>query len=1168
MKEFWGVRILLVMLSFALPHYAFAKDNKDLLQSLSKKDGGANTLYIENKGQIGDQNGKPNTSVKFLILRPGLNIQLKANSFSYDAYTIERFKRVERLVEPLPSKFDKQNDDSLVYHFSRVDIELVNANPNPEITQEGSSIDYLNYYTHITSQTHGEEGVTGVRGYSAIIYHDIYPNIDLEWFLDKNGKPEYQFIINPGGDPSRIRLKYHGAKKTELISDAIHIHIKPGIINEHIPLSYLKESKEKLHIAFTKVADNEYCFKIPAFASNETLVIDPMPNRLWGTYYGGNSADTYPDVATDASGNVYLGGSTSSSTDIASAGAYDVTFGGEYDAFLVKFSSNGSRILGTYFGGNDKDYCYAIATDGYSNVYLTGETYSTTEFASTGAFDETMNGSSDGFLVKFSSTGSRIWSTYFGGDSQDWCSSIATDTSGNVYLTGTTDSPTDIASTGAYDVTLGVGCDAFLAKFSSSGSRIWASYYGGLAMDEGFDIKTDASEFIYLTGYTGSTTDIASSWAYDTKFGGNFDAFLAKFSSTGIRIWGTYYGGSGVETGNKLAIDSSGFVYICGNTSSTTDIASTGAYDATLSGEYDAFLVKFTSNGSRIWGTYFGGNDKDYFNAIATDGYSNLYVGGSTSSTTDIASAGAYDVTFGGVSDAILVKFSSSGSRIWGTYYGGSAEDYAGTILTDASGNVYVGGYTGSTTDIATISAYDATLDGSEDAFLVKFDGNLYQVNSPILSNTNFCQNQSFSVSYTITKTFTSPNSFTAQLSDTNGSFINPTSIGTLSSTTSGSINCRIPSAISAGTGYRIRIISSNPSIIGSDNGTNIVINALPQPIISGSKTACEGSLTYTYSIPSILGHSYQWTSPRNGDIVGSNTSNIISVRWRTIGIDSLIIRQTNPQTGCFKDTNIIVTIMKNIIPTVSYFGNDNFFCTGDSRGLVCDIKADSYQWKRNGDIINGATAREFIAFKNGSYSVITKIGNCESESEVKDIIEYEKPKPIIEGDRETLLSSMSQKYSVGNTNIKRHVWSTSDNAIIIDSNSSNIVNVKFLKTGPSIIYILQESLQGCLGMDSIIVMVKSPSSISTNNQPSSVPYSFFPNPTGDAHQIILQFSEVQKQHIDIELLDILGNQLYQSSLNIGDQSTTIPIHNLCSGMYMLRIHMNNEVYMEKVIVN
>ena len=188
----------------------YAKTKEVDAQSYLKAGNGANTLYIENKGQIGDQDGKPNPSVKYLILRPGLNIQLKANSFSYDAYTIQRFKRVEQLPEPVHHKIDKKNDDSSVYHFSRVDIELVNANPNPLITHEGVSGDYLNYYTHITSQTNGEDGATGVRGYSSITYHDIYPNIDLEWFLDKDGKPEYQFIINPGWEQSRIKLKYHG----------------------------------------------------------------------------------------------------------------------------------------------------------------------------------------------------------------------------------------------------------------------------------------------------------------------------------------------------------------------------------------------------------------------------------------------------------------------------------------------------------------------------------------------------------------------------------------------------------------------------------------------------------------------------------------------------------------------------------------------------------------------------------------------------------------------------------------------------------------------------------------------------------------------------------------------------------------------------------------------
>ena len=97
------------------------------------------------------------------------------------------------------------------------------------------------------------------------------------------------------------------------------------------------------------------------------------------------------------------------------------------------------------------------------------------------------------------------------------------------------------------------------------------------------------------------------------------------------------------------------------------------------------------------------------------------------------------------------------------------------------------------------------------------------------------------------------------------------------------------------------------------------------------------------------------------------------------------------------------------------------------------------------------------------------------------------------------------------------------------------------------------------------MINVKSVSGIKQSNQ---ILFAIFPNPTGDANQIILQFSEAQKQIIDVELLDILGNQMYMSSINIGDQSTTIPVDNLCSGMYMIRVRMNNEVYMEKVIVN
>jgi hypothetical protein len=1433
MKEFWGLRLLLIMLSFALPHYAFAKDNKDLLQSLSKKEGGANTLFIENKGQIGDQYGKPNSSVKYLILRPGLNIQLKANSFSYDAYTVERFKRIERLEEPLQSKFDKHNDDSLVYHFSRVDIELVNANPNPQITQEGASSDYLNYYTHITSQTHGEEGVTGIKGYSTITYNDIYPNIDLEWFLDKDGKPEYQFIINPGGDPSRVRLKYHGAQKTELISDAIHIHIKPGIIKEQIPLSYLKESKEKLQIAFTRTAIDEYGFKIPVYASNETLVIDPMPNRLWGTYYGGSDWDYGNAIAINATGNIYIGGRTNSTNEIATTGSWDVIFDGTGDAFLALFSSNGDRIWGTYFGGTGGEGCNSLVIDASGYIYVGGGTNSSSDIASTGAWDEMFSGINDAFIAKFSSTGARIWATYYGGTKDDSGISLTIDGTGNIYVAGSTLSNTEISSSGAWDETLnGISySDGFLAKFSSNGSRLWATYYGGSGWDYFITLKTDVSGNVYIGGETQSSTDIASNGAWDVTLGGSYDAFLVKFSSTGTRIWGTYFGGADSESGTALTTDATGYVYLGGSTLSTSDIATTGAWDETLTGtKHNLYLVKFSSSGDRVWGTYYGGSGlaNPAVSALISDESGNIYLCGNTSSTVDIASTGAWKETHNGSSlDAFLAKFSNFGSRLFGTYYGGSGFESGNAIALDASGNIILVGSSLSPIGIASTGSFDETLNGtsSYDAFVVKFEGPS-KIFSPNLPFNAFCQNESFILSYTVSGTYTSPNTFTAQLSDANGSFTNLTPIGIVSSTTSGSINCRIPSTISAGTGYRIRIISSNPSIIGTDNGTNIVINALPQPSISGSTSACEGSLTYTYTVPSVLGHTYLWSSPSKGTIIGSTTGNTVSIRWTTAGVDSVKIRQTNTQTSCYKDTTIIVSIQSSPNPIISgavsacqqsqnnsysivnipghlyqWYAPTRGVITGsgtsnsinvqwtvsgidsikvrqtnpqsgcfkdttmivtiqalpmpliNGRISVCATSKDesysvpnvpghNYQWfsPTKGKItssMNSNTlsiqwlssgidsvkvrqtnpltgcykdtmlmvtinelprstitgiAKACALSKSSQYSVplksnytyqwgsITKgnivgstkentvevfwtnpgidsvtvrttnsLTGCSSDTSFIVSINTS-PSPQINGTRSVCVSPNTLEYSVKNTSNSQYAWQQPKLGMIVGSSDANTVKIRWniagydtlfvresntisgcskdtfivvtvlpqplpIITGNSdaieqdkglvysvqpengstyewvivsgdatittksgqlvvvnvgakgavILKVIQTNKDGCTNEAQFVINVKSVSGIKESTQSA---FAIFPNPTGDANQIILQFSEAQKQHIDIELLDILGNQIYRSSLNIGDQSTTIPVHNLCSGMYMIRVRMNNEVYMEKVIVN
>ncbi|MEY3311812.1 MAG: hypothetical protein RL348_1145, partial [Bacteroidota bacterium] len=171
------------------------------------------------------------------------------------------------------------------------------------------------------------------------------------------------------------------------------------------------------------------------------------------------------------------------------------------------------------------------------------------------------------------------------------------------------------------------------------------------------------------------------------------------------------------------------------------------------------------------------------------------------------------------------------------------------------------------------------------------------------------CEKESISIPFTVSGNFIAGNVFTAQLSDNQGSFTNSLSIGSIAGISSGSILCRIPSGIS-GNGYRIRIVSSSPAYSGNNNGSNISIHSLPNPTINGSFSVCQASGTVVYSVPMVSGHQYEWSQIKKGDIIGGNTSNTLSVQWKSPGIDTIRVKQLNPLTGCSKDTSLIITIL------------------------------------------------------------------------------------------------------------------------------------------------------------------------------------------------------------------------------------------------------------------
>jgi hypothetical protein len=321
-----------------------------------------------------------------------------------------------------------------------------------------------------------------------------------------------------------------------------------------------------------------------------------------------------------------------------------------------------------------------------------------------------------------------VYSTYLGGSGSDVATGIAVDSSGNAYITGETSS-TDFPTKNATQAQVN-GQDVFVTKISADGqSLIYSTYLGGNDKnnpDLGRAIAVDSSGNAYVMGVTGST-DFPTKNALQPKFGGgSFDAFVTKLGADGQSlIFSTYLGGNGEESGfvgetGGIALDSSGNAYVTGVTSST-DFPIKNAVQSTLGGGGDVFVTELSSDGqSLIYSTYLGGRNPDFGQGIALDSNGNAYITGRTLST-DFPTKNPLQAQLKGGQNGFVTKLSADGrSLIYSTYLGGSNNDAGGGIAVDASGSVYISGFTASS-DFPTKNALQPKFGGgSFDAFVTK----------------------------------------------------------------------------------------------------------------------------------------------------------------------------------------------------------------------------------------------------------------------------------------------------------------------------------------------------------------------------------------------------------------------------------------------------------------
>lgn len=604
--------------------------------------------------------GQYHSSVKYLYRGTEYTIGILANGF---------------ILNPLS-----------VAHGKAVSVHFVGANPNP-LLQDTASTAKVNYFLS-NDQSKWRRDIPLV---SRVRVKDIYPGIDVVYY-GHNGEIEFDFEIAPGANPALIRLAVDGAS-TEL-AHADHRMAENTIRKAvlRIPWAYQEIDGSRSDVEASLVLKSGlYQLKLGDYDKSRPLVVDPVLS--FSTYLGGNAADESSAMAVDVLGNVYMALYTNS-TNLPTLNAYQNGLGGFASIYVAKFIRQGNQLVLAYatYIGNNLAEVRGLAVDGLGNAYITGSTSSTT-FPLVNPLQVSNAGLIDGYVVKLGASGnSLLYSTYFGGNSVDRGRAIAVDALGNAYITGVTSS-TNFPVQNAYQSTNAGILDCYVLKLVPAGNTlVFSTYLGGSDMDYGAGIVIDNQQNVYISGNTYSP-NFPAIFAFQTAAGGASDGFVAKLNPTGTVLFSTYLGGNGDDFAPAITLDAAKNIYVAGQTGSA-NFPSLNTTHATYTGTTDAFVTRFTPSGIANYSRYLGGTGSDAASAITIDTTGHPYLSGSTTSIDFPMALPLRGSISGAGDAFISVLDIPSDSQIFSTYIGGTGTDYATSIKLDASENIILGGYT------------------------------------------------------------------------------------------------------------------------------------------------------------------------------------------------------------------------------------------------------------------------------------------------------------------------------------------------------------------------------------------------------------------------------------------------------------------------------------------
>jgi len=593
---------------------------------------------------------------------------------------------------------------------------------------------------------------TNLPTYRYVSLGEVWSGIEVQ--LKATQKTvEKLFYVKPGADPSKLVVEVDGADGLKLSKDGeIVVQTGLGELKLSKPIAWQEKDGKKLpvEVSYKLMSKNRYSFVVVKADPSLPIVIDPI---LQATYLGGSDSDSASAIALHPrTGEVYVAGSTSSTSFPKTTGGAQASKSENYDVFVSRLNKELTQILqSTYLGGSGWDWAEDLAIHPKTgDVYVAGSTTSTDFPNIAGGAQKDYKGKFDAFVARLNSNLTQILqSAYLGGSDEDMGTALAIHpTTGDIYVAGRTYS-TDFPNTAGgvqaqpkYRNGIFPSGDAFVSRLNKELTQILQStYLGGSGWDgaTALAIHPKTGE-VYVAGYTTSTDFPNIAGGAQKDYEGKYDAFVARLNSNLTQILqSTYLGGSDNDVARALAIHpKTGEVYVAGYTTSTDFPNTTGGaqtscnrcFSSGVFPSHDAFVARLNSNLAQILqSTYLGGSALDEASALAihpTTG--DVYVVGKTYSADFPNTTGGAQKDYGGYGDAFVTRLNSNLTQILqSTYLGGRGTDWASALaIHPKTGDVYVVGKTYSTDFPNTTGGAQAIHGGGQkDAFVARLSANL-----------------------------------------------------------------------------------------------------------------------------------------------------------------------------------------------------------------------------------------------------------------------------------------------------------------------------------------------------------------------------------------------------------------------------------------------------------